>query len=242
MRDSGQRRVGRDGETVKEKKVKYKRKRPHGKCRSVDLCAFEDAGLCTSDKPCGHREVTGLSAQLDMALAPKRTGSVQHPAPAVKYSDELFDRMCDLIASGISVNKLCQMEGMPSAVTLRRWLTTDERRIKYARSLEARAETAVDELLDKADECIALVNGESEDSKRAGAIVQAYRGRADDVKWCASKLLPKRYGDAKSVGGTGQGNTYNVMLVSSDNLAMGSIVKAAERVIDLGVVDATGSD
>lgn len=56
------------------------------------------------------------------------------------YSQELADRICDLISSGMSENQISKMAGMPSHETLRKW--KNERPEFLAKSARAREESA----------------------------------------------------------------------------------------------------
>jgi hypothetical protein len=205
------------------KKVDLKRKRPHGACHSPDLCAKEDKGLCTCDDPCEWREITGINEQISKALEVKKIGTLQKQMPDVKFSQETFDLVCDLVESGLSTREACTKANTPSYTTFKRWQHKDEKlRAQYVRSIEARAEAAVEEMSKLDDQCIALVLGESEDSKRAGAIVGAYKNKTDNVKWVASKLVPRTFGTHTDITSGGKALapnlTINVLNVETGNI------------------------
>lgn len=66
---------------------------------------------------------------------------------------------------------------------------------EYARAIERRAHLEVQQMIDLEEQCIEDVKSEKVEPKAASALVQAYRMKADNVKWRATKLYPKLYGD-----------------------------------------------
>lgn len=108
------------------------------------------------------------------------------------FNPELAERLCNLMAGGMSVRKACEeTEGMPEPTTIRRWLSSkgdefDAFRIQYARACEHRSEHYAEEIVDIADS--------DPDPQRA-------RVRIDARKWVAAKLLPKKYGEAVTLKG-----------------------------------------
>jgi hypothetical protein len=97
------------------------------------------------------------------------------------YTDAIAHEICDRIANGEALHKICQLDEMPSTSMVSRWL--DERsdfRERYARAREKQADRFAAEIVTIADE--------AEDANIA-------RLRVDARKWAASKLAPKKYGD-----------------------------------------------
>lgn len=98
----------------------------------------------------------------------------------------LGDDICARLAVGESLRSICKRERMPSMSTVFEWLRLDPAFAQnYTRAREHQAESYADEIASIADSAQGL------DS----AGVNAARLRVDARKWCASKLLPKRYGD-----------------------------------------------
>lgn len=107
-----------------------------------------------------------------------------------KYTDKLADEICNRIAAGESLLKITQETGKPDRVTIYRWIEErDEFRNKYARAKELQAETYEEMMLDTAKT--------EEDVQRARLIV-------DTMKWTASKLKPKKYGNQIDVTSDGK--------------------------------------
>jgi hypothetical protein len=92
------------------------------------------------------------------------------------------ERVCQRLAAGESLSRICDDEDMPAKSTVTGWVLADHEGFaaQYARAREAQAEHYAEEIVQIAD-----TEG---DSAKA-------RNRIDARKWTASKLLPKRYGD-----------------------------------------------
>lgn len=115
------------------------------------------------------------------------------------FTDEIADAICDRLAEGESLRKICLSEDMPSKATVFRWLGQNEIfRDQYARAREAQADTMADEILDIADDGSNDFMGE--DGKYNGDAVQRSKLRVDARKWLAAKMLPKKYGDRQLIG------------------------------------------
>jgi hypothetical protein len=114
---------------------------------------------------------------------------------------ETREEICRRLIEGESLRAICATDGMPGKSTVCRWLAADgEFREQYARARELQAETLADEILDiantpvigqkvttKADGSVETVEGDMIDHRRL---------QVDARKWVASKLLPKKYGEA----------------------------------------------
>lgn len=101
------------------------------------------------------------------------------------YTPELGDMICERISLGESLRKICREDGTPGLATIMRWLVSDDAmyvrfREQYARAKEVQADSYEDMMLDIANN--------QDDVNRARLII-------DTMKWTASKLKPKKYGD-----------------------------------------------
>ena len=97
------------------------------------------------------------------------------------YTQEMADKICELISSGGSLRTICEPDDMPSKSAVFRWLGKyEEFRDQYARAKEESAELFADEIVNIADS--------TDDPQKA-------RVQIDARKWVASKLKPKKYGD-----------------------------------------------
>lgn len=97
------------------------------------------------------------------------------------YTPAVVDEICERIAMGESLLRITQDSHMPDRVQVFRWIHKyEEFRNKYARAKENQADAYEEMMLDTART--------EEDVARARLIV-------DTMKWTASKLKPKKYGD-----------------------------------------------
>lgn len=113
------------------------------------------------------------------------------------YTPELADRICAEIAtSQKSLRTICKMKGMPSVMTILRWLREDKDGFcsQYARAKEEQAEMMVEDMLD-----ISEHTNEDHTAFTGANVVQRDRLRIDTRKWIASKLKPKKYGEKLDV-------------------------------------------
>lgn len=104
----------------------------------------------------------------------------------VIYSLQIADKMCDFIRDGLTLDKMCKEEGMPTKTRFYHWLTLyPELRTRYEHARLQRA----DAFHDKAVEI-----GTSMPSKDelAGAKLAV-----DTLKWAAEKASPNYYGVKK---------------------------------------------
>jgi hypothetical protein len=111
------------------------------------------------------------------------------PNDPVRWSPEIEDEFCKRIMEGRSVNSIAGDDDMPNGNTFWRWMGEKETlRTKYAHAIEARALAQADEI---ADLTRRVVRGEVPPDVARVAL--------DGLKWTASRLLPKVYGDRQSV-------------------------------------------
>ncbi len=124
-------------------------------------------------------------------LPPKKT------SVSIKYNQDVADLICKCIAtSTLSVRKLTKKEGIPSSETIYTWLNENEAFARqYARAKLAQAELLIDEIIEISDDDSRdLIDGEF-GLKPNTAAIQRDKLKADNRKWIASKLLPKKYGN-----------------------------------------------
>jgi hypothetical protein len=120
------------------------------------------------------------------------------------YTQELADRICSQLASGMSLRTVCKADDMPETVTIFRWLRTNEEFCsQYAKAKEESADALVEEILDIADDgsndWMQTHDEENVGYRANGEAIQRSRLRVDTRKWIASKLKAKKYGDKVEV-------------------------------------------
>jgi hypothetical protein len=123
---------------------------------------------------------------------PKGAGPKPTGRPST-YDKDQADAILLRIANGESLRTICAPETMPPESSFRRWVSEDIdgllARYAHARDQQADhyAEKLVDEAMTSSDAAIG-------------------RLRMDALKWAASKLAPKRYGDKVALTGGSDGD------------------------------------
>jgi len=116
-----------------------------------------------------------------------------------KFSQEMADAICEQIVLGKSMRQICQQQGMPAERTIYYWLEKDREFCQqYARAREAQADLYFEECLEIANDRTGdYVTARTEDGKTFDnhEHIQRSRLRVDTLKWAASKLAPKKYGE-----------------------------------------------
>ena len=110
------------------------------------------------------------------------------------YSGKIVDKICAEIALGRSLRSICLDESMPDLTTVYEWLRIYPNFTQqYAVATDERTETQQEMLIEMGDK--AIEHAEEADPKAAGAVVSAYKLKADNLKCSMSKMNPKKYGD-----------------------------------------------
>ncbi|WP_456746487.1 terminase small subunit-like protein [Bradyrhizobium sp. USDA 4354] len=113
----------------------------------------------------------------------------------------MVDAICDQMVNGKGLLKICADENMPGRVTVYRWLASKpEFRKRFAEAREALMDFYAEQILSIAfDESGDVILDQGKDGKTSAvanhAKVQRDRLKVDSLKWTASRLFPKRYGD-----------------------------------------------
>jgi len=128
------------------------------------------------------------------------------------YSNKVAEAICEQIAHGQGLKSICQADGMPTDRTVYLWLRMKEHvefLHMYARAREDQQEHWADEIVEIADdatndwmlrqtksgETVAVVNSDN---------INRSRLRVDTRKWLMAKLMPRKYGDFKTLEHRGQ--------------------------------------
>lgn len=121
------------------------------------------------------------------------------------FRDDLVNDILARISSGESLRSICRDDGMPCQVTVFRWIQERPGFLeRYAMAREMQADSLFEEILDAGrvdpatsrtyDEAGAVIS-EKVDSGE----VQHRKLKIDTLKWAASKLRPKKYGDTTNL-------------------------------------------
>ena len=116
------------------------------------------------------------------------------------YSHKLAEDICDRLAAGESLRRICRDPGMPDEKAVRKWAHEDSERGRafgpqYARARTIGYERLVEDLLEIADDRSFI------GSPDANAIVQQQRLAFEARRWLLSKVFPKLYGDKVEIVG-----------------------------------------
>lgn len=121
------------------------------------------------------------------------------------YTKEVGDKICERLAEGESLRKICADKEMPSRWSVFRWLDDEANeafRNQYARAREWQAESIMDEVLELADDA-------SQDSQPGAfgevgnaAAVSRSKLKVDARLKVAGQLNPKKYGAKMSLAVT----------------------------------------
>lgn len=139
------------------------------------------------------------------------------------YTPELTDKICSLLAEGKSVRYIADLDGMPVSSTIFKWLRTiPEFTEQYEKAKEESADALVSEMLDIASEMPMIQELDDKGNVRAvkldSAGISRNKLRIDVIKWQASKLKAKKYGDKSVLEHTGKDG--DAILVDHVNIAM----------------------
>jgi len=134
----------------------------------------------------------------------KQGTSPGKPGRPSKYSDNLAFHICERLANGESLVRICKDEGMPGLSTVFRWLSENETfRDSYVRAREVQADVLADEILEISDDGTNDTYVDEEGRPRTDYdVIARSKLRVDARKWIAAKLKPKTYGDRQQVDAT----------------------------------------
>jgi hypothetical protein len=117
------------------------------------------------------------------------------------YSDEIKERICELVADGKSLRDICKDKTLPSRRTVQTWLEKNEEfRRAYEVALFCFAEDTAREVLEIIDDS----SKDYVDTSKDGEIpvlrfdqeaVARSKARCAERKWYLGKLLPHRWGE-----------------------------------------------
>lgn len=132
-----------------------------------------------------------------------------------KYTKELADQICNLIAnSEYGLRRVAKEVGVVPE-TIRTWLIQyPEFLAQYARAKEEQADFLADQIIEIADDSLNDTQvGEDGKPVLNYDHIQRSRLRVDARKWKASKLAPKKYGERVDLTTNGQEIKQSVVLL-----------------------------
>lgn len=112
------------------------------------------------------------------------------------YSLAIALQICERIADGESLVKICGDAKMPKKTAVYEWLLRHKEFSEiYARAREDQADTLADEIHAISDELPQQIVDDKGKTRYDSAYVQWQKNRVDARKWVAAKLKPKKYSD-----------------------------------------------
>ena len=125
--------------------------------------------------------------------------------PSVK-DDQTVNYIIDQIASGRSVTSICSEPGIPSLVTVMKWINKHPDFAKdYFLAKSMSAEVYASEIIDISD------NNQGDMNQPQN--IQRDKLRVDTRKWVAARLMPKRYGASVDVNIAGEVNHHIIQTI-----------------------------
>jgi hypothetical protein len=124
------------------------------------------------------------------------------------YGQETRDKICALLAEGLSLRSICRQDGMPAIALVLTWLRDEPAfLIQYTRAREAQADALAEDILEIADDgrndWMEREDPENPGYNFNGEHIQRSKLRVDARKWLASKMAPKKYGEKVETAHTG---------------------------------------
>jgi hypothetical protein len=120
------------------------------------------------------------------------------PKRPAEFTDEIFQEVCDRMAGGQGLRKICDDPNMPSRQTFLRWIEKDTgRQTRYQAAREALMDWYAEEILEIAwDSSKDTIPGDGKKPPRCdNEWVNRSRLKVDTLKFLMAKLHPRRYGD-----------------------------------------------
>lgn len=147
------------------------------------------------------------------------------------WSQEIADRICELMVEGKDMQEICQMDGMPSRATVLRWQQQrPEFDAQCVRAREALAEFELHRLKQIAEDC-------TEEN------VNATRVKLNHFQWRVMKIAPRIYGDRAQVEVTGaNGGPMQVQALTIDATILQPTQREALKQALLAAKNAKGDE
>lgn len=147
-------------------------------------------------KPAGEEARQRLVDRANQVLREHGIPVPGDPGRPSTYSDELGQIICDWVAQGRSLVRLCKQEGMPARRTVMTWL--DERpdfQHKYAKAKAEGLDCMFEEMFEIADDGTNdVIDADGKMIVQKDVIARS-KLRVDTRKWALARLAPRKYGD-----------------------------------------------
>ena len=149
--------------------------------------------------------------EMEAMQSNKDSVSVNKGGRPTLYSLEIALEICDRIADGESLVKICSDAKMPKKTAVYEWLLRHKEFAEiYARAREDQADTLADEIHAISDELPQQIVDDKGKTRYDSAYVQWQKNRVDARKWVAAKLKPKKYSDRIAHVGDNEADSINI--------------------------------
>ena len=149
--------------------------------------------------------------EMEAMQSNKDSVSVNKGGRPTLYSLEIALEICDRIADGESLVKICSDAKMPKKTAVYEWLLRHKEFAEiYARAREDQADTLADEIHAISDELPQQIVDDKGKTRYDSAYVQWQKNRVDARKWVAAKLKPKKYSDRIAHVGDNESDAINI--------------------------------
>lgn len=164
--------------------------------------------------------------------------------PSVRFSKSLMTDICERIARGQTLNRICKDPGMPTKGAVMQWVSDDIQGCanQYGDARLKQAMSWADEIVDIADDGTndtyikATKDGDETEVVNID-VVQRSRLRVETRKWLLAKALPKVYGDKLDLTHGGELNIhhtgFSVLLAAA---------KESQNKLNITTIDADGNE
>lgn len=152
-----------------------------------------------------------IETRASLKQSNKDSSSVNKGGRPTLYSLEIALEICDRIADGESLVKICSDPKMPKKTAVYEWLLRHKEFAEiYARAREDQADTLADEIHAISDELPQQIVDDKGKTRYDSAYVQWQKNRVDARKWVAAKLKPKKYSDRIAHVGDQEADAINI--------------------------------
>ncbi len=124
--------------------------------------------------------------------------SAGRPEGSNTYDQAIGLKICELIAEGLTLNKISKIDGFPPRSTIRGWIdSVKEFSAMYACARAHQLEYWADQIIDISDDGSNDTYIDDKGNRRTDHdVVHRSKLRTDNRKWLLSKLRTEEYGDS----------------------------------------------
>jgi len=131
-----------------------------------------------------------------MERLPQTSNIMPEPVVFEQITEEKANEALMIVENTtIPLNEIAEKMGVSEHTLFQKLHSSPEMIANYARAIEQRCHLEILQGQQDEKECLNTIRNGDIDPKLGNALVQAYRLKADNAKWRATKLYPRIYGD-----------------------------------------------